>query len=92
MDTNRDFEAEVAELISSAPELEGGVLPDAVIDAAAAGKSLKTAYDEFRAAENEVRQQNEEAKSRAPVGGVSGGGGIVERELDEFLRGLNEDY
>ena len=92
MDENRDFEAEVEELIQAAPELEGGTLPDAVIDAAAAGKSLKEAYTEFRAGEEAIRQQNEAARARAPVGGVSGSGGIVERELDDFLRGLNEEY
>ena len=92
MEENRDFEAEVAELIDSAPELEGGTLPEAVIDAAAAGKPLKDAYAEFKAGEAAVIRQNEAAREKAPVGGVSGSGGIVERELDDFLRGLNEEY
>ncbi len=92
MEENRDYEAELTELMDSAPELEGGTLPDAVIEAAAGGKSLKSAYDEFRAAEEAVRRQNEAAKAKAPVGGVSGSGGIVEREVDDFLLGLNEEY
>lgn len=92
MEENRDFEAEVAELMDSAPELEGGTLPEAVIEEAAAGRSLKDAYARFRAGEQAVLRQNEEARAKAPVGGVSGSGGIVEREVDDFLRGLNEDY
>lgn len=92
MEENRDFEAEVEELIAAAPELEGSALPEEVVAAAAAGKTLKAAYEEFRAGEAEVLRQNEEARARAPVGGVAGGGGIVQRELDDFLRGLNEEY
>lgn len=92
MEENRDFEAEVAELMDSAPELEGGTLPDPVIDAAAAGKSLKSAYAEYKASQEAVLRQNEAARARAPVGGVSGSGGIVEREVDDFLRGLTEEY
>ncbi|MDD6188843.1 MAG: hypothetical protein PUB32_04610 [Clostridiales bacterium] len=92
MEENRDFEAEVEQLMEAAPELAGKELPEAVIDAAAAGKSLKAAYDEFKAGEETVLRQNEAARAKAPVGGVSGSGGIVEREVDDFLRGLNEEY
>ena len=92
MEENRDFEAEVSELMEIAPELEGGTLPEEVINAAAAGKSLKEAYSKFRADEEEIKRQNEAAREKAPVGGVSGSGGIVEREVDDFLRGLCEEY
>lgn len=92
MEENRDYEAEVAELIEFAPELEGGTLPDSVIEAAAEGKSLKDAYSAFRETQAEIHKQNESARLRAPVGGVSGSGGIVSREVDDFLRGLCEEY
>ena len=92
MEENRDYEAEVAELIEVAPELEGGTLPDSVIEAAAEGKSLKDAYSAFRETQAEIHKQNESARLRAPVGGVSGSGGIVSREVDDFLRGLCEEY
>jgi len=92
MKENRNFDMEVSELMEYAPELEGGSLPEEVIDAAASGKSLKDAYAQFRAGEEEIKRQNEAAREKAPVGGVSGGGGIVEREVDDFLRGLCEEY
>lgn len=92
MEENRDFAAEVAELMEAEPDLEGSTLPEAVINAAAAGKNLKTAYSEFCAEEAAIARQNEAARERAPVAGVAGSGGIVQREVDDFLRGLNEEY
>ncbi len=92
MEETRDFEAEVAELMDFAPELEGETLPESVIEAAAGGKSLKDAYSAFRDSQAEIKRQNEAAREKAPVGGVSGGGSIVSREVDDFLRGLCEEY
>ena len=59
MEENRDYEAEVAELMDFAPELEGGTLPDSVIEAAAEGKSLKEAYSDFRENKEEILRQND---------------------------------
>jgi len=83
----RDYNAEVDELLAQRPDLQGE-LPEAVTDACAAGTPLSEAVAEHEA----IQRQNEQSRAMAPVGGVSGSGGLPAAELDDFLRGLNEEY
>lgn len=95
MENERDFSAEVAELIAERPELAGGELPEEVTQACLDGRRLKDAFDRYageRAEREEILRQNELSGARAPVGGVSGGGAAPSREADDFLRGLYEEY
>jgi len=83
----RDYNAEVAQLLEQRPELQGE-LPEAVTDACAAGTPLAEAVAEHEA----IQRQNERARAMAPVGGVAGSGTPPAAESDDFLRGFNEEY
>lgn len=76
----RDFKQEVAELLEKFPELVGQRLPQEVVDEAMAGESLVSAYEKYQA---------KNLRAKAPVTGVSGGGAVNERGVDDFLRGFN---
>lgn len=100
---NRDFKAEVADLLSSHPELRGKNLPESVInDTVFKGMSLTGAYEKYKRqqseaenkaikAENKRLKQNADAASRAPVRGVSKGGAPDNEPDDPFLIGFNKD-
>lgn len=100
---NRDFKAEVADLLQSHPELRGTKLPDEVVQACVVkGRPLASAYEEYsrkkteaenRAvkAENKRLKQNADAAKRAPVRGVSKGGATKLEPDDPFLIGFNSD-
>lgn len=99
----RDFGAEVQELLQARPQLVGKPLPEEVANAAVAGgKRLVDAYLDYEAAgakreaerlrkENHVLKQNADAAKRAPVKGTTGGGKTDTRPSDPFLEGFNSD-
>lgn len=99
----RDYEAEVTELLRARPQLVGKPIPDEVInEATAGGKRLLDAYTDYESRgtrreterlrkENSVLKQNAEAAARAPVKGTAGGGKTDTRASDPFLAGFNSD-
>lgn len=99
----RDYEAEVTELLRARPQLVGKPLPDEVInEATAGGKRLLDAYTDYESRgtrreterlrkENSVLKQNAEAAARAPVKGTAGGGKTDTSASDPFLAGFNSD-
>jgi hypothetical protein len=99
----RDFSAEVAELLRARPQLVGKPLPDEVVnEATAGGRRLLDAYKDFEEAgvrketerlrkENSVLKQNAEAAKRAPVKSSSDGGKTDTSPSDPFLAGFNSD-
>lgn len=99
----RDFKSEVAELFSRFPEARNAALPDEVTVAAVTqNKPLIQAYSEYAARkatadanavrqENKILKQNQASAAKAPVSGVSRGGGTDNRPEDPFLKGFNED-
>lgn len=100
---NRDFKAEVADLLRAHPELRGTTLPDSVISACVVnGMPLTSAFESYKRqqseaenkaikAENKRLKQNADAASRAPVRGVSKGGPAGAEPEDPFLMGFNSD-
>lgn len=98
---NRDFGAEVAELLAARKDLVGTTIPSEVINACVQGnKRLLVAYAEYEEkqtkAENErlakrvkVLEQNAAAAARSPVVGVSGGGPTDTKAEDDFEKGFN---
>lgn len=92
MNEERDLEQETAQFAQEHPEVKE--LPDQVADAWAKGKELTKAWEEQAAQavrEDKIRQQNQETASRAPVGAVSGQGGVQKAPKDDFLSGLELD-
>lgn len=100
----RDFRAEVAELLRIRPELSGQKLPAEVTQDCVANRvPLPVAYARYEErqakAENErlskrikVLEQNAASAARAPVSGVTGGGPTDTEPQDPFLIGFNADY
>lgn len=98
---DRDYQAEVEELLQARPQLRGQALPDAVSRAAVEGdKRLLLAYLDYEAQqaqaenerlrkENEIYKQNAATAARSPVRGVSGGGATDLKPSDPFLEGFN---
>lgn len=98
---DRDYQAEVEELLQARPQLRGQALPDAVSRAAVEGdKRLLLAYLDYEAQqvqaenerlrkENEIYKQNAATAARSPVRGVSGGGATDLKPSDPFLDGFN---
>ena len=98
---DRDYQAEVEELLQARPQLRGQALPDAVSRAAVEGdKRLLLAYLDYEAQqaqaenerlrkENEIYKQNAATAARSPVRGVSGGGVTDLKPSDPFLDGFN---
>lgn len=98
---DRDYQAEVEELLQARPQLRGQALPDAVSRAAVEGdKRLLLAYLDYEAKqaqaenerlrkENEIYKQNAATAARSPVRGVSGGGVTDLKPSDPFLDGFN---
>lgn len=102
----RDFNAEVKDLLDLRPELKkpGTKLPDEVTaECVKTGRPLAVVYLEYEAKqkqaaydallkENKKLKQNAEAASRAPVRGVSRGG-KTEKDVDDdpFLKGFDSD-
>lgn len=95
----RDYGAEVRELFAARPELRGGELPEAVLQACIGGKSLTEAYNDYAKTrrqdadslreENRILRQNAKAAAQAPVRGVTRGGSTDAKPEDAFLRGFN---
>ena len=97
----RDYQAEVEELLQARPNLRGQALPDAVSRAAVQdNKRLLLAYLDYEAKqaqaenerlrkENEIYKQNAATAARSPVRGVSGGGATDLKPSDPFLDGFN---
>lgn len=100
---SRDYKAEVAELFTRFPEARNAAIPDEVTTVAVTqGKPLIQAYSEYVARkatadanairqENKILKQNQASAAKAPVSGVSRGGGTDNRPDDPFLKGFNED-
>ena len=100
---NRDFKAEVADLLTVHPELRGKNLPESVVnDCVINGMSLTGAFEKYKRqqseaenkaikAENKRLKQNADAARRAPVRGVSKGGAANNEPDDPFLVGFNMD-
>jgi len=98
---DRDYQAEVEELLQARPQLRGQALPDAVSRAAVQdNKRLLLAYLDYEAKqaqaenerlrkENEIYKQNAATAARSPVRGVSGGGATDLKPSDPFLDGFN---
>lgn len=98
---DRDFKAEVQELLSAHPELVGKELPDEVAqNAINNGESLLDAYQKYDrnnqarrvqdlVKENQVLKQNAETAKRAPVTGVTGHGIEGNEPDDPFMEGFN---
>ena len=98
---DRDYQAEVEELLQARPQLRGQALPDAVSRAAVEGdKRLLLAYLDYEAQqvqaenerlrkENEIYKQNAATAARSPVRGVSDGGATDLKPSDPFLDGFN---
>lgn len=98
---DRDYQAEVEELLQARPNLRGQALPDAVSRAAVQdNKRLLLAYLDYEAKqaqaenerlrkENEIYKQNAATAARSPVRGVSGGGATDLKPSDPFLDGFN---
>lgn len=89
-------------LVEHFPELQGKEAPEEVIRAAMEGEDLTAAYTRYALAQSRAererlekelsaRRQSEEAASRAPVQGVSGGPSVGEQGSDPFLAGFLED-
>ncbi len=92
MKEERDLEQETAQFAQKHPEVEE--LPDQVADAWANGTELTAAWEEQAAQaarEDKIHRQNQEAAYRAPVGAVSGQGGVQKAPKDDFLSGLELD-
>lgn len=87
----RDYGQEVEALYAARPELKGQELPDSVVRACVAGEDLSQAYAAY---ENQVRieRQNTEAAAKAPIRGVTMGGGTDQKAEDIFLRGFNSQW
>jgi len=99
----RDFNSEVAQLLTARPELRGmKSLPDEVVnDAVRNGVPLVQAYNKYAMSkakaetdalkkENKTLRQNAEAARRAPVSGVSRGGATDSKPNDDpFLAGFD---
>ena len=101
--TERDFRAEVQDLLRVRQDLVGTEIPNEVVqDCVQNGTPLLAAYLSYEAkqakAENErlskklkVMEQNAAAAARSPVSGVTGGGPTDTKPQDDFLRGFESD-
>lgn len=101
----RDFRAEVAELIRTYPDdnLSGKPLPDEVIqNCVRERKPLVVAYADYKMKqtanelaalrkENNTLKHNAAAAQRAPVRGVTGGGATDTTPDDPFVKGFDSD-
>lgn len=83
----RDFEQEVRTLYTECPELRGESLPEPVLKACVEGRNLSEAYQDY--ADEKAEKQNVRAARRAPVTGVTKGGGVSTQPEDAFLRGFD---
>ena len=103
-DAARDLGAEAEELLRVFPEMRGRSIPTEVVLESLNGKrSLTAAFaawnerqhraelDRLRR-ENGRREAGKRAAERAPVRGVSGGGGPDTRPADPFLAGFDAEY
>ena len=98
----RDFGQEVRDLYAARPELRGEELPEAVLEAAVRGKTVTEAYNDYvyrqrqdadqLRKENRILRQNAKAAAKAPVRGISRGGGTDTQPEDAFLRGFNSAW
>ena len=98
----RDYGEQVRELFQARPELRGQELPQEVLLACVDGKPLTEAYSDYARAhsrdaeslrrENRVLRQNAQSAARAPVRGVSRGGGPDAQPEDAFLWGFNTQW
>lgn len=101
----RDFRAEVVELLKAAPELRGKSVPNEVVTAAVAENiPVLQAYNNWKQKqseaeteklrkENNVLKQNADAAARAPVRHTTRGGATdTKDDNDPFLRGFNSGY
>ncbi len=99
----RDLGAETEELLRVFPEMRGRSIPnEVVLDSLRGRRPLTAAFaawterqhrQELEALRREYsrRAAGQSAAQRAPVRGVSGGGGADTRPADPFLSGFNSD-
>ena len=99
----RDLGAETEELLRVFPEMRGRSIPnEVVLDSLRGRRPLTAAFaawtekqhrQELEALRREYgrRSAGQSAAQRAPVRGVSGGGGADTRPTDPFLSGFNSD-
>jgi len=102
-DAARDLGAEAEELLRVFPEMHGRSIPTEVVLESLRGKKTLTAAfaawneQQHRAELEQLRRENgrreagRRAAERAPVRGVSGGGGTDTRPADPFLAGFDSD-
>ena len=100
-DAARDLGAEAEELLRVFPEMQGRSIPTEVVLESLQGKKTLTAAfaawieRQHRAELEQLRRENgrreagRRAAERAPVRGVSGGGGTDTRPADPFLTGFD---
>lgn len=100
----RDLGAETEELLRVFPEMRGRSIPnEAVLDALRGKRPLTAAFAAWTEKqhrkellalqrENSRREAGQNAARRAPVRGVSGGGGADTRPADPFLAGFNSGW
>ena len=103
-DAARDLSAEAEELLRVFPEMQGRSIPTEVVLESLNGKKTLTAAfaawneRQHRAELERLRRENgrreagRRAAERAPVRGVSGGGGPDTRPADPFLAGFDAEY
>ncbi|MBQ9330791.1 MAG: hypothetical protein IJ221_07435 [Oscillibacter sp.] len=95
-----DLRSQVEEARALYPDLQE--VPEEVAQAVADGSGFVSAYSAWREREtarsaaalrreNEILRHNQEVLSRAPVRGVSGGGGTNARPVSDFERGFDAD-
>ena len=102
-DAARDLGAEAEELLRVFPEMQGRSIPtEVVLESLNGKKSLTAAFAAWNERqhrtelerlrrENGRREAGKRAAERAPVRGVSGGGGAEPRPADPFLAGFDSD-
>ncbi|MBR5342894.1 MAG: hypothetical protein IK149_03245 [Oscillospiraceae bacterium] len=100
----RDLGAETEELLRVFPEMRGRSIPnEVVLDALRGKRPLTAAFAAWTEKqhrkellslqrENSRREAGQSAARRAPVRGVSGGGGADTRPADPFLSGFNSGW
>lgn len=103
-DAARDFGAETEELLRVFPEMQGHSIPtEVVLESLRGKKSLTAAFAAYterqhRAEleslrrENSRREAGRSAAGRAPVRGVSRGGGVDNKPADPFLAGFESAW
>ena len=99
----RDLGAEAEELLAVFPQMQGRSIPtEVVLDSLNGKRSLTAAFAAYTERQHqaelsalkrdgELRGQNRRSSERAPVRGVSAGGGTEQKAADPFLIGFDSE-